>query len=206
MSVDWLRIEPETLDEGRYCSECGGPLSQSEMAEGVQMCHHCGPGEHIREECESSQETMEKAMTKDAPPTQPDHFAYTAERFSRWVSAMQAESHWLGDTLAPYAAAWQSSEDELKREIARLRSIVESLPNTRDGVPISPGTKLWYIHPKGKVYSWDRAPNLKSYYSLDGTVHWITATDCYSTREAAEAAMKGGDRAVPVFNSEGEKV
>lgn len=75
-------------------------------------------------------------------------------------------------------------------EIERLRSIVDSLPKTADGVPIIPGMTLWLV-----VYN---ALGQQVYEAVPDVVvegeyvrTWfgaIRSDRCYSTREAAEAA------------------
>lgn len=75
------------------------------------------------------------------------------------------------------------------KELLRLEAIVDRLRKTRDGVPITPNMELWYIHPRGPVYRWKGQPgHATSHYDDEGGVHWIRETDCYSTRETAEAA------------------
>lgn len=68
-------------------------------------------------------------------------------------------------------------------EIKRLRAIVDKLPTTVDGVPIVPGTDVWrkcsachHVHP------W------RSYDRPDFSTKVLA--ECYSTREAAEAAKE----------------
>ncbi len=77
------------------------------------------------------------------------------------------------------------------KENERPQVIVDRLDRTRDNVPITPDTELWYIHPKGKVYRWQSQPGrATTHYDNAGVVHWISETDCYSSREAAEASKE----------------
>ena len=68
-------------------------------------------------------------------------------------------------------------------ELRELRAIVEKLPTTADGVPVTPGMKLFLLTdeciaemPSGAVFSEDGP---------------FGTADCYSTRPAAENARKG---------------
>jgi hypothetical protein len=56
---------------------------------------------------------------------------------------------------------------------------VDRLPKTADGVPVAYGQYLWY---------WNDSDELCSLKHERGMSYWDIATDCYSTREAAEAA------------------
>jgi hypothetical protein len=76
-------------------------------------------------------------------------------------------------------------------EIERLRAIVAKLPKTADGAPVVPGMTLFYIHPKGKVYSVLIGFDLDETwvnYAANGDRARLGIGDCYSTRAAAEAA------------------
>lgn len=83
--------------------------------------------------------------------------------------------------------------------IRSLCEIVEKLPVTADGVPITPGMKLWTDN-DGEIES----GTITSLYPVNGEMMvgcsgWEQAPrDCYSTREAALAAAgkgKSGDAA-----------
>lgn len=91
--------------------------------------------------------------------------------------------------------------EELKAENARLREIVERLPKTADGVPATPGTRLYPMYP---VYDdehpdYDDAARLEYCISDPLSGEFIREHDgleidtCYSTREAAEAAREAKD-------------
>ncbi len=60
---------------------------------------------------------------------------------------------------------------------SRLSEIVERLPKTADGVPVAPGTTLWTV----------LGGNLEQVQISHGGGLY---TECYSTPEAARAAME----------------
>jgi len=64
-------------------------------------------------------------------------------------------------------------------EIDRLEAIVDKLPKTADGVPVTPGLELWTVHSgTGLPYS----------ITVGSVRYGGIYPDCYSTREAASAA------------------
>jgi hypothetical protein len=83
---------------------------------------------------------------------------------------------------------------ELARRLAEAEAIVAKLPKTADGVPITPGMELW-----GSL-GWNNEPakaTLRGTYAEGysvGTPEWgmnvRPEVECYSTREAAEAAKE----------------
>lgn len=78
--------------------------------------------------------------------------------------------------------------------ISQLKAIVENPPKTKDGVPVVPGMHLWYRHPKtGRIYKWlgENMFAKTHHFDTNGQDVLIGVEDCYSTREAAEAA--GGE-------------
>ena len=91
---------------------------------------------------------------------------------------------------------------ELEADRDRLAAIVERLPKTADWVPVTPGMTLHHpddITTYGGVIQVDdcittvliaveRQPD-----GLLGRCVEFSAADCYSTRELAEAAAKGGE-------------
>jgi hypothetical protein len=87
-----------------------------------------------------------------------------------------------------------------KAEYERLKRLEAALPKTADGVPIVPGpeSRLWYIHPDShtiyeRSYTADMR-DARSHWIGDHQerhdVVWIGVEQCYSTREAAEAARE----------------
>jgi hypothetical protein len=114
------------------------------------------------------------------------------------LSKMSVEEmdDWIGAASTPDLETDRLSTcyNELARRLAsvtaerdRLAEIVAKLPKTANGVPVVPGMDLW-----GWIERYDGTP---------GAVHqqnWMTAkaeeiAKCYSTREAAEAAQRGGE-------------
>jgi hypothetical protein len=73
-------------------------------------------------------------------------------------------------------------------ELERLRAIVDRLPVTADGVPVAPGMTIY--EPASK-YGAPVEPFVANavYAFTDAPLHNIYR-ECYSTREAAEAAAK----------------
>ena len=92
--------------------------------------------------------------------------------------------------------------ERLRADRDRLAAIVERLPRTADWVPVTPGMTLHHpddITTYGGVIQVDdcittvliaveRQPD-----GLLGRCVEFSAADCYSTRELAEAAAKGGE-------------
>ena len=78
-------------------------------------------------------------------------------------------------------------------EIERLLAIVEKLAMTADNVRVVPGMRLWTTYNNGRdVTGFDTIDGrLTCLYYRDGFDKCTWA--CYSTREAAEAAKKGGE-------------
>jgi hypothetical protein len=80
-------------------------------------------------------------------------------------------------------------------EVEHLQAIVDKLPKTKDGVPVvpCPTTRLWYIHPGSRlVYERTYEADLedaRTHHSGED-VAWLGVRDCYSTREAAQAAKE----------------
>jgi hypothetical protein len=84
--------------------------------------------------------------------------------------------------------------EQLRVRVEELTAIVDKLPKTADGVPITPGMQIW-----GKL-GWNDEParaTLRGSY-LDGysvgALEWgmnvVPEKEVYSTREAAEAAKE----------------
>lgn len=75
-------------------------------------------------------------------------------------------------------------------EIQRLRAIADNLPQTADGVPVTPGMTCWYVSCGGRVNSFEVAD------LSDIATDWDDfGTRYYSTQQAARAAG-GGDECV----------
>ena len=102
---------------------------------------------------------------------------YTLQRFFS-VEAPTAE--WAGGEL---------DSEQLRREIERLQAIVDLLPKTADGVPITPGMDVFRCG--GKLRSRTMLVfETWSNHCLDDCRGGYAARSCYSTKEAAEAASK----------------
>jgi len=75
-------------------------------------------------------------------------------------------------------------------EIERLRAIVDKLPKTADGVTVVPGMLLYHYatgRPLGNVVTYTAGMRAHGQWAVAA----YPVGDCYSTREAAEAA--GGE-------------
>jgi hypothetical protein len=94
--------------------------------------------------------------------------------------------------LAEATATLRARVAELEAENAKLREVVERLPKTADGVPITPGMELFYQQAPGHsiTRAWaSRFPGITYSQPAVGTT---AETWCWhSTRAAAEAAQKG---------------
>ena len=66
----------------------------------------------------------------------------------------------------------------------RLQAIVDRLPKTADGVPVTPSMELWWVDGASGISAYGRE-------SMPTIHHYIE--DTYSTREAAEAARAKAD-------------
>lgn len=96
-----------------------------------------------------------------------------------------------------------SAFESCQAEIDRLRAIVATYPAFACGSPAYPGAECWFVY-QGKLYCSNVVPMHK--WELDTFEETsdalcrpddrpellFRASDCYSTREAAEAAAKGG--------------
>jgi len=85
--------------------------------------------------------------------------------------------------------ARENEIQSLEKKIERLRTVVDKLPKTADGVPIVPGMEVWlpgsYRYP-GEVE--------RDAYGVNPCVDWPEALyhpcQLYSSREAARAAAE----------------
>ena len=110
--------------------------------------------------------------------------------------AMQARNMRIR-VLEQLQTANVTMRDQNKRlndEIARLQAIVERLPKTRDGVPVVPGSsRVWRINKHGESEESVNWIGWGATFMSDSndSPYWPTWSPdkCYSTREAAEAAM-----------------
>jgi len=88
--------------------------------------------------------------------------------------------------------------ESLVNENAKLRAIVDKIQKTADGVPVTESMTLWAMAPHTHViFRWTYHSRRFAEFVLHGidTDGWVTFTsygpsDCFSTREAAEAAAK----------------
>lgn len=109
-----------------------------------------------------------------------------------------------------YQNAFDRAEDMRRREATQRQraeaaeKVVEKLPKTADGVPVVPGMRLWspgYTEQEedGSEYTHDPSKwpepvsnSLFMFGTNKGSTGPNKASEYYSTREAAEAATKGG--------------
>lgn len=73
------------------------------------------------------------------------------------------------------------------------RTIIDKLPKTADGMPIVPGRTVWVVanYRNGlRIYKFV-VYNLSSIGCSDGDRYHWDCHQCYSSREAAEAALDG---------------
>ncbi len=111
---------------------------------------------------------------------------------------------------------WRSEHCELnvaEAEAERLQTIVDKLPKTADGVPITPGMEIrvrkprisnqWYqfvvvaIHPNDVIHGEGKHHGM--------SVGPFSASSLYSTREAAEGAAEAAIEAAREKGVEGER-
>lgn len=91
-------------------------------------------------------------------------------------------------------AANQRAEADAQ-EIARLRSIVDKLPKTADGVPVVPGMELFFSDHSGNgsvaecrtCFAWEKRKHTNS---AGPYPEYVQERTCFTTREAAEAAAR----------------
>lgn len=80
-----------------------------------------------------------------------------------------------------YVLNLRARRDELEQENAKLRAVIERLPQTADGVPITPNTRYFYLHSNGEISECNGLT----------LMNWVDnrcVDHAYSTREAALAA------------------
>lgn len=84
----------------------------------------------------------------------------------------------------------------LVSDIEELQAIVDKLPKTADGVPITIGTRLWVWDTDIGCYQVRESVRLISAtaVSLDGHNTANSASTFFSTREAAEAAKEASSK------------
>ena len=81
--------------------------------------------------------------------------------------------------------------NSLERRVAELESGLMKMACGTVAIPNV--SKMWYIHPKGRIYSRDYKCNLhdrRTHYADDGGIVSVGVSDCFSTRELAAAAAK----------------
>lgn len=101
----------------------------------------------------------------------------------------------LADFFAARALYWPALLSAAKA-VPGLVAIINRLPKTADGVPVTPGMDLWFITPvDGSAIKWRIGPDLSKArevcieYDPAGSSYEVFApSDCYSTRVAALAA------------------
>lgn len=88
-----------------------------------------------------------------------------------------------------YARRLRSIIVEQKNEIERLRTIVDKLPKTTDGIPMVPGMNIWLKTKKTPKKHQVRSVGAH-YCDLKEKPSGCFITSSYSTYEAAEAARE----------------
>lgn len=78
---------------------------------------------------------------------------------------------------------------KLRKEIDRLQAIVALLPKTADGVPITPGMRLWYSNAAGEVGRTDPLELGDHESSLADYEVNVYATEAGAAAEAAEVTV-----------------
>lgn len=78
---------------------------------------------------------------------------------------------------------------DLQRQVAELTAKLDALPKTADGVPVTTGMKV-YRYCRGRRRAVECVGELEG-RAHDGIAN-VSTDDCYSTREAAEAARDAG--------------
>jgi hypothetical protein len=83
----------------------------------------------------------------------------------------------------------------LRRQLAAANVIIARLPKTNDGVPILAGTYVWVRWGKNRIPTELEARFIGAksvvLYLSEANAGGYVPSDCYSTREAAEAAVLG---------------
>lgn len=105
----------------------------------------------------------------------------------------------ISGTPGCWAHAYEDDWWPCQRKAAEEHAIVDKLPKTKDGVSVVPGEDVvWHPEVKSNVSNELQAMAI----DIDGGAAWWRTpkdrrfvSDCYSTREAAEAARKEGDDA-----------
>lgn len=85
----------------------------------------------------------------------------------------------------------QSEIDHLTARLAEAEAVIARLPNTADGVACIPQERKWIYHPS-HLDNWFMCANQEEAVGMsDSRIEgvWVSLSDCYSTRAAAEAAL-----------------
>lgn len=101
------------------------------------------------------------------------------------IHALDAEVH----DSCPYCTQIRLAARDA--EIDRLRAIVDRLPTTADGVPVTPGMQVWDREYGERHYAWHFLRIEHGIGIASKSVGVVILSECYSIREAAQAA--GGD-------------
>lgn len=162
------------------------------MAEEIKACPMCGQPAKPR--------SMSNGFLQCSNPK-------CAMRLQVW-SYMRWQHRPIEDSLrAQFAAA--------HKELAELSEVVGKLPKTADGVPVTPGMKVWHCvdhnyGPKGTDQKFPDVNGIDARMSRPyccGNKCWDHGcqsdpgsgtkrewSECYSTREAAQSALSKGAR------------
>jgi len=77
--------------------------------------------------------------------------------------------------------------DDVFMEMARLKAIVDTIPQTADGERMPIGSKLWFRQRSG----WEvEMMVVGGYFDRDECWHGVDIDKCYVSRESAEAAWR----------------
>ena len=101
------------------------------------------------------------------------------------------------DAAVDLIAHLRERAEKAEAEIERLREIVDRLPKTADGVPVTPGMNLYapnvdYDFGALAIVSDSDRPQIEC-RDVRGVEFGMCASLCYSTREAAEAEKENED-------------
>lgn len=123
--------------------------------------------------------------------------------YANHVSAMTEEGLHDKGEIAAELAHRDALIVELQAENARLRGIVEQLPETRDGVEVVPGMEVWILDDGGVMELTVTDVSIERSYLNDGTwnavgrqpgypgsLDLLTHDNCYSTERAACEALE----------------
>jgi hypothetical protein len=93
------------------------------------------------------------------------------------------------DSINRLRAIVASLCESFQAEVDRLKAIIDRFPKTMDGVVITPGMKVYDVQPGGYIQGVDvKYFEAQTDASIPEPVYYLPG--CYSTHEAAEAALE----------------